>query len=106
MPNSFKMDVLAENGVPFRVVFLPFGDSENYPAAKSDVPVVEFYDLRYDFTPDGQFTGGRYRLDTIMEGNPFSGLVLDTGSPNWRIDGDTMHIIRKWLNSFEVLPAS
>lgn len=106
MPESFKMDVLAENGVPFRVVFLPWGTSENYPAAKSSVPTVEFYDRRYDHTPDGQFTGGRYTLDTIMEGNSFSGLVLDTGSPNWRIDGDTMRLVRKWLNTFEIVPRS
>jgi len=105
MPESFKMDVLAENGVAFRVVFLPWGTSENYPAAESDVPMVEFYDLRYSHTPDGQFTGGRYNFaDMVKDYRSFAGLVLDGGIDEWRIDGDTMHMVRRWLHSFEVVP--
>lgn len=92
LPKVFKMDVLAENGVPFRVCFI-WGEKA----------LVEFYDLRYDFTPNGQFTGARYYLDTLMEGNPFSGLMLHGGVDSWRIDGDTMQLIRKWLNSFEIV---
>ncbi len=97
---NFKLDVMAENGVPFRVVFLPFGEN------MSGAPLVKFYDRRYAHTPDGQFTGGRCDLSTILAGDSFSGLNLYGGVPDWTVDGDTMHLVRKWLNSFEILPAS
>lgn len=102
---NFRMDVLAENGVPFRAVFLPFGESENFPAVNTGQPMVEFYDKRYvNHTPDGQFTGARYNLSDLLEDRrPFSGLVLDGGVDSWRIDGDTFEMIARWLRSFEVL---
>jgi hypothetical protein len=101
---NFKLDLLAENGVPFRVVFLPFGESENYPI-NSGAPLVEFYDKRYAHTPDGQFVS-RYDLLSIMEQSRFAGLNLDGGIPAWTVDGDSMSLVRKWLNTFEILPAS
>jgi len=99
IPTSFKMDVLAENGTPFRVVFLPFGNKF------SDKPQVEFFDLRYNFTENGQFVT-RYNHETLLERDRFAGLDLMMGEPSWQVDGDTMSIVLKWLNSFEVVPAS
>jgi hypothetical protein len=103
---NFRIDVLAANGVPFRAVFFPFGESENYPCVKTGKPMVEFYDLRYKMgTPDGQFTGARYNLSDLFEDRkPFSGLILDGGVESWRIDGDTFEAVVRWLKSFEVLP--
>lgn len=102
---NFKLDVLAENGVPFRVVFLPFGESENYPAINSGAPLVEFYDKRYGHTPDGQFVS-RYELGSVLEQNRFAGLNLNGGIPAWTVDGDSMSLVRKWLDTFEIVPAS
>ncbi|AXG66315.1 hypothetical protein SEA_ANNADREAMY_232 [Streptomyces phage Annadreamy] len=103
---NFRIDVLAENGVPFRAVFFPFGESENYPSVNTGEPMVEFYDKRYvNHTPDGQFTGARYNLSDLFEDRkPFSGLILDGGVESWRIDGDTFELVVRWLKSFEVLP--
>ncbi|AXH49350.1 hypothetical protein HWB76_gp050 [Streptomyces phage Blueeyedbeauty] len=106
---NFRIDVLAENGVPFRAVFFPFGKSENYPAVDTGEAMVEFYDYRYAkggrFTPDGQFTGARYNLSDLLEDRkPFTGLILDGGVESWRIDGDTFEMIVRWLKSFEILP--
>lgn len=101
---NYSMDVIAENCVPFRAVFLLFGESENFPGANTGQPMVEFYDRRYSHTPDGQFTGARYNLFDLLEGRkPFSGLILDGGVESWRIDGDTAEMIVRWLKSFEVL---
>lgn len=101
---NFKMDVLADNGVPFRVVFLPFGESENYPAVRDGKPLVEFYDLRYKHTDDGQFVT-RYNYDDLLDDHvPFRGLCLMGGVPNWTIDGDTYQLVYKWLHNFEIIP--
>jgi hypothetical protein len=68
----------------------------------SKTPLVEFYDLRYGHTPDGQFIT-RYDFYTMIEDyRSFAGLNLNGGVPNWSIDGDTMHMVRGWLNSFEI----
>lgn len=102
MSNSLtypRIDVTAANGVPFTVVYVPAdAPYPNHPAATrlSDVPLVEFYDARYRHTDDGQFTGGRYYAATIAEGRD-AALVLDSGSPSWRIDRDTMRHVRGWL---------
>lgn len=103
---NFRIDVLAENNVPFRVVFLPFGESENYLSVNTGEPMVEFYDKRYaNHTPDGQFTGARYNLsDLLKDRKPFSGLILDGSVDSWRIDGNTTELIVRWLSIFEILP--
>ncbi|QIN94747.1 hypothetical protein PP460_gp055 [Streptomyces phage Muntaha] len=106
LPTAFKMDVLAENGTAFRVVFLPFGGSENYPAVKETEPLVEFYDLRYSHTPDGQFTGCRTTQEDILNRHPFRELSLQGDVPAWTVDGDTFSTIHRWLRTFEVSPQS
>jgi hypothetical protein len=102
---NFRIDVLAENGVPFRAVFLPFSQSDSLGIMGTGKPMVEFYDLRYMHTPDGRFTGARYNVDGLLENRkPFNGLILDDDVESWRIDGDTMEMIARWLKSFEILP--
>lgn len=101
---TFKIDVVTENGTPIRAVLLPDGKSENFPAANSDSPMVEFYDRNYDFTPDGQFTGGRYYVSQLLSSSrqPFDALILNYATFAWDIDGDTMETIVKWMKSFDL----
>ena len=92
------IDVTATSGIPFRAVYVPADATlPNHPKAPAaDGATVEFYDRRYDFTPDGQFTGGRYYACDIIDGE--AGLILDDGIPAWRIDAGAMRIVRQWLN--------
>jgi hypothetical protein len=86
-------DFTNERGVPFRVVLLAAGETNpNYPAATAGEPVVEFYDRRYQHTPDGQFTGARYYLRTLTaDGRRHNavGLDLHGGVDSWQMDGET-----------------
>lgn len=52
-------------------------------------PLVEFNDLSswVDDHGRGQFTGGRYYISTLLEGeNSGRGLNLNGGSPGWYLD--------------------
>lgn len=99
MKQICKIDVVARNGVPFRVVYLPEGiDSENFPGACKEVPYlahVEFYDRRHPHTPDGQFTGGRYFLSGVLLNQ--EGINLYGGVADWIIDERAMKVIHAWL---------
>jgi hypothetical protein len=100
-PTTHTLDVVAANGVPFRVVYLADGMSISRPAAgkynTDGHPLVEFYDRRYPHTPDGQFVAD-YRADTLLQGaEPGVGLLLQGDSPSWTVDGATMELIRFWL---------
>jgi len=94
--NVHKLDVVAENGVPFRVVVLVDGKSENFNTASlSNKSLVEFYDRRYDFTPDGQFTGHRIYLDTALEASVYT---MSFDQPSWQMDSRTSRTVRDWLH--------
>ena len=89
------MDVVAENGVPFRVILDTDEDRDG------EKGMVYFFDLRYPHTENGQFTGANYRYQTMMEHPRFAGLNLHGGVDNWTLDGDTFNLIFMWLRSFE-----
>jgi hypothetical protein len=107
-----SLDVTAANGVPFRVVLLPDGKSDNFPYSgswRSTEPLVEFYDARYrnvrGFTPDGQFIS-RYYLETLLtrgacRGEGY-GLDLQGDVPNWTIDATTMRTVAIWLDTHTI----
>lgn len=95
--NTFHLDTVAENGISFRVVVLVNGKSENFSTASlGNRTLVEFYDRRYDFTPDGQFVS-RYYLDTMLEHS--GALNLHGGVDNWTLDSVTFRQVRSWLQS-------
>lgn len=106
-PTTLQLDVVAANGVPFRIVYIPAGVAGPNPhrtPASSTRSTVEFYDARYSHTaPDGhgQFTGGYYYTETVLERS--GGLTLDSGhSAAWSVDATTMdEVIRPWLRAAE-----
>lgn len=97
LPNVHKLDVVAENGVPFRVVVLTDGISENYGKLNDrGLTEVEFYDRRYPHTQDGQFTGARYYFDSLTDTHG-GGLMLHGGVDDWTLDSITWKTVREWL---------
>ena len=87
-------------GTCFRAVFIPKNEvHENYPGAESDeYDIIEFYDRDYAHTPDGQFTGGRYRANTLLKhGSRYYGLDLYGGEPKWKVPVEAMNLCLDWL---------
>jgi hypothetical protein len=92
---NLKLDVVAENGVPFRVVVLVDGKSENFQTASlGNRTLVEFYDLRHKHTPDGQFTGHRIYLDEALESSEY---CMSWTEDSWGMDSRTSRVVREWL---------
>lgn len=99
-----RIDVTASHGVPFMVLYDVSSE------------LVEFYDLRYpmqhfnrevrealDADMPGQFVS-RYYVTTLLGEDKhssghtdWSGVILDGGVPNWKIDGRAMRLVRLWL---------
>lgn len=101
------MPVLAieSNKVPFLVRFVFKGDAYGTDHAlryDKEEPAVEFYDARFKddkrFFPLGQLVS-RYYLDALLEpaNQVESGLDLQGGVPEWKIDGATMATVCNWL---------
>lgn len=77
----------------FRVVLStkPYGYNE---------PIVYFYDMDYIPTVGGQFTGGSYLVESLMDWNERTdntSLNLNGGVPAWTIDRRTMDGVIQWL---------
>ena len=76
-------------------------------------PLVEFYDADYknkgSFGSYGQFTGGRYFLETLQGKDGFSSgggehrreLSLDDSIPKWTVSAADMNVIMDWLDARE-----
>jgi hypothetical protein len=91
-----RMDFTAANGFTFRVLYLPDGTSPNFPnMTQRHLALVEFYDLRFQHTPDGQFIG-RYYLSTLMVNWP-PGLDLNADVEFWTVDALSMDRVMSWL---------
>jgi hypothetical protein len=96
------LDVAGVAGL-IRAVYIPKGQtSPNFPEKAISDSLVEFYDLRYAHTPDGQFTGGRYYVKTLLASDSeFHGLNLNGGVEAWKIDADAYQLVKSWLQTLE-----
>ena len=89
-----------------------YGEKDNLINTGSK-PLVEFYDADYkgdpSFGPYGQFTGGRYFLETLQGKDGFSSgggehrreLSLDDSIPKWTVSAKDMNVIMDWLDARE-----
>ncbi len=112
------LDVTAANGVPFRVVLTPAGETPRSGAATAPgggaAPNTEatatFYDRRYPHTEHGQFTGGHYTVRSLLGQDPETfyagrrigsraGLDLHGGVAAWTLDQDTAAYVAAWLEN-------
>jgi hypothetical protein len=92
------LSVRTSAGIPFTIVHLAAGEIGYFPAARNDKhAMVEFYDARHPGTPAGRFVV-RYRASTLLE-NPDDarGLALSLHEQDWRIDAQTMTVVRAWI---------
>ena len=93
-----RIDILGINGTPMRVLLVPANEqSPNHPGRPVDTKdLIEFYDSRYDQTPDGQFISA-YFLKTLQQDNSSRyGIDLMTSEANWKIDGHTQDVVMEW----------
>lgn len=91
------LDIENSQGVPFRVVYIPAGVScphcaDSYCDGENR---VEFYDRRYDLTPNGQFISA-YFASTIVN-KPVGGIDLAGGVADWKIDTRAMFHVWSWV---------
>lgn len=104
-PDLFILDVVAANGIPFRLLAIPArteGPNRHRAPAGRDHATVEFYDRRYPIDgAHGQFTGGYYDVDTLLGrdeyGRADGGLVLAGDVAAWSVDAESMDAVRTWL---------
>lgn len=88
------------NGLSFAVRLVEKGDKYGRNLClphDEDRPMVEFFDMRYPHTELGQFVS-RYYADTLMKHGFRRGLDLDSGVPDWSVDGDAMVYVIQWLS--------
>ena len=93
------------HNVPFVANILEKGDNlglKNTLIHEHIEPVVQFFDARYPHNPLGQFVSS-YFLSSLLHGSSkHSGLLLDTGSPDWCIDQKDMKEVCQWLDNHPV----
>lgn len=89
-----------------------YGEKDNL-INTGNKPLVEFYDADYKgdsrFGSYGQFTGGRYYLETLQGKDGFSSgqgehrceLSLDASIPKWSVSAKDMDVIMDWLDTRE-----
>jgi hypothetical protein len=97
VPGIYRMDIRSKTKNPIRIIYIiPGNDFPNHPMRCSEA-IVEFYDLRYSFTPDGQFIS-RYEISTLFSaGIEKVGLYLDGDEKDWMISSVTMKLIQNWI---------
>ena len=78
-------------------------------------PIVEFYDMNHidpRFCPYGQFTGGSYYVDTLLNKDGYGdinfpqGLLLQGDCPTWTVSHKEMLTVVSYLQSFEQYKAT
>jgi hypothetical protein len=95
------MHCKGHTGVPFLVRLVrkggKYGREDRLTHDESD-PLVEFFDIRpaKDGSERRQFVS-RYYASTLRRDDTSGGLCLDTGSPSWAINGDTLRGVLWWL---------
>ena len=71
------------------------------PHQKKDKPTIEFYDTDYPHTAHGQFTGGGYYLETLLEDQEElreRGLNLHGGVRKWTLGPRAMNEVLDWVH--------
>ena len=99
------IDILGINGTPMRVLLIPANEqSVNFlDRPVNNKPILEFYDSRYDVTPDGQFIS-EYYVETLekqrdcLYGTIETGLDLYSDVANWKISAFTLSLILNWVS--------
>lgn len=86
---QYHYDFRTERGVDMRAI--------------ADNLTVSFYDRRYDFTPNGQFTGANYYIGTLLEdSDTYRGeFCLHGGVEAWNVDRSNWKRFIAWLEGID-----
>lgn len=92
-----RLDVSSKTGIPIRVLHIPPHIRSLYHYESSPWGLVEFYDSRYNHTPDGQFIAS-YTV-TALFGCYLekTGLDLYMGIEDWILDPRTTRKVLNWI---------
>jgi hypothetical protein len=96
-----RIDVIGINGIPIRVVFV--GQNElcpNHPNHIEKHDMIEFYDSRFDNTPDGNLII-RYGYHTFKVLTRSSETFSLSPDLNIEIDKHTADILSIWISYLE-----
>lgn len=91
--------------VPFKVKLIFKGDTyglKDVYCHDNDMPIVEFYDARYNDTIHGQLID-RYYLKAVMDLPDGQGLNFYKGVEEWQLSNETLQVVKFWLkhNAFK-----
>lgn len=94
-------DITNEHGIPLRVRIVREGQGyglEDKVLHTGPEVLVEFFDKRYEHTPNGQFIS-RYRADTLLDNktNVYRGIRLEGGVPEWEIGPTHLWVIQAFI---------
>lgn len=98
--------VRIEPGEPYGRIVRPFPVDSDAPYSRrliAAVPMIEFYDRRYQHTELGQFVT-RYLVESlthedadVLYDNVLGGMCLDGGIPDWQVTAENMRLVREQL---------
>jgi hypothetical protein len=94
-----KIMDFVSNGIPFRVRIIEQGDKfglNDCLVNRNSVPIVQFFDRRFNFSENGQFISSYY-ISTLINDNKKNGLCLQGGVPDWTISAASMTLVVSWL---------
>jgi hypothetical protein len=90
------------NGIPFRALIIEQGDKfglNDCLVNRNSVPIVQFFDRRYNFSENGQFVSSYY-ISTLINRDKKDALCLQGGVPDWNISAASMSLVVSWLEEF------
>lgn len=91
-PKEHVIDVIAANGVPFRLVYGVRTNNRGYVAS---YPTIATYDRRYPMDTHGQFITDHMSDDFLSRGSYSLDLSSDVDA--WTLDRGTVDFLRAWL---------
>lgn len=96
-----RIDFFGIKGTPMRAVYLSQGETSprnNMEISKE--ATIEFYDLRYPHTSEGQYISGYYAESLLeeIESIKNNGLDLMGYVDSWKIDSTACKIVLNWLD--------
>lgn len=93
---AYRMDILGATGIGMRVLLVLKNEKCPNHNTHSEIDMVEFYDLRYDHTPDGQFIAAFFLDDLNDIRYTGKGLILLGSEREWQIDDRTKGMVIDW----------
>jgi hypothetical protein len=95
-----RIDFFGSMRTPMRAVYISKDETSPNHIMTYDKDTLEFYDMRYQHTPDGQFIS-RYNVDTLLDN---VGHIQDLGLDlmgyveSWKINPVACRVVMDWVS--------